>query len=144
MPLFLPVYHRGCELQGMGPIHPRPRSLAIGGGLGLRAGAGGGSGGGPGGVRGLRGRGGVGSRLRSFLLAARTRAPDTDDPGLVDLLRLFLSRFSFSLLRFSFFLLLLDELLVDVLDFFSFFVSFTLGVSFTSLGGLSTSVFEVG
>ena len=74
---------------------------------------------------GLRARGGVGSLLSSFLLAARTRDPDTDDPGLVDLLRFLLSRFSFSLLRFSFFLLRLDELLVDVghlLSFFSFLV----------------------
>ena len=144
MPLFFPVYHLGCELQGMGPIHPRPRPLAMGGGLRSRAGAGGGSGGGPGGVCGLRGRGGVGNRLRSFLFAALTREPDTEDPGLLDFLRRFRSRFSFSLFFFSFFILFLDELLVDDRGFFSFFSSFLLGASSDSLLGVSTTASGAG
>lgn len=87
----------------------------------------------------------MGSLLSSFLLAALTRDPDTEVPGLVDLLRLFLSFFSFSLRLFSFFFLLLDELLVDerLLSFF-FFSSFALGVSAASLFGLVATVWGVG
>lgn len=83
------------------------------------------------------GLGGVGSRFRSFLFASLTLEPVTELPRLLDLLRLFLSFFSFSLLFFSFFFLLrLDELLVEELPFFFSSVSSFLGVTFNSLLGL--------
>lgn len=131
--LFLPVYHRGRELQGTDPIQPLPRPRGRGGRLAEG--------------EDLEEDPGAYEDSSASEVWANVSIPFSSlpSPGILTLsypswLISFASScpsYLFSLLLFSFFCLLSDELLAEV-RLLSFFFFLSLGVLFNSLRGLSS------